>query len=142
MTFPGRAVRGLRFFNHRPANCAPDFVNFTLDFEPLPGGRTGYEFAADLDYGFDEFGRYRHDKCGSAISQGVLANLTGLPRPSLFGELPSIDPREVDRLVPDGPPIAVRVVLAKVRYHDVDSAPGPHCAAAWDVTQRLREALG
>lgn len=138
MTFPGRAVRGLKFFNHRPGNCAPDFVLFTLDFEPLPDGRTGYEFVADLDYGFDEFEQACHDECAPAISQGVLINLAGSPKPKLFGEAPPLP--EVHTV--DGQPIALRVVLAKVRYNLVDSAPGPHRAGAWEVTRRLREALG
>ncbi|AXB42872.1 hypothetical protein [Amycolatopsis albispora] len=137
MTFPGRAVRGLAIRTGNPANCAPDHTSFTLDFEPLPAGRSGYEFDADLDYGFDDYHRELHEECAPAISQGVLLNLAGAPKPRGYGELPpAVDPAEL------GPSIAVRVVLVKVRYHLVDTSPAPHAAAAWEVTQRLREALG
>ncbi|MGC4940444.1 hypothetical protein [Kribbella sp. DT2] len=139
-TFPGRVVRGLAIRTGRPSNCAPDSTNFTLDFEPLD--RPGYEFVADLDYGFDDYYQELHAEYAPAISLGVQLNLSGAPKPAGFGplELTGTGDRLDERA--DGPLIAVRVVLAKVRYHGVDSAPGPHSAAAWEVTQRLREQLG
>jgi hypothetical protein len=141
-TFPRHAVRGLTIRTGTPSNCAPDYTHFTLDFEPLQTGRTGYEFVADPPHGFDEYHQELHQEYAPAISLGVQLNLAGFPKPTGYGVPPV--PKDLGTRLDnsaDGPLIAVRVVLAKAWYHGVDSAPGPHCVAAWELTQRLREEL-
>ncbi|MFB9904140.1 hypothetical protein [Allokutzneria oryzae] len=143
-TFPHRPVRGVSVRYGTVANCFPDFVSFSLDFEPLADGRAGYEFVSDLDYGFDEYSHELHAECAPAISQGVLLNLSGAPQsPNQLtvdvdtGSLP------VGRLdnTEGGPLLAVRVVLTRVRYHLVDSASATHRYAGWRAAHKARCAL-
>ncbi|MFC5747614.1 hypothetical protein [Actinomadura rugatobispora] len=143
-TFPGRAVRGVEVRYGSVGNCAPDFAWFSLDFEPLPEGRLGYEFAGGLDHGFDAYDRQVHEECAPAIERGVRLNLTGLPRPRsivLSGAEPPAVP--IDRLDGEagGPLLAVRVVLTRVRYHPVDSAPPVHRYAGWRAAHKARRLL-
>jgi hypothetical protein len=140
LTFPRQAVRGLAIRTGTAANCVPDHTDFTLDFEPLH--EPGFEYVSGLDYGLDDYYLTLHQECAPAIGLGVRLNLGGVPKPARFGSLvlSDVGPRLDDSA--DGPLIAVRVVLTKVRYDGVDSAPGPHCTAAWELAQQVREQLG
>ncbi|WP_086828105.1 hypothetical protein [Allokutzneria sp. NRRL B-24872] len=132
--FPPRAVRGITEKGWTAGNCAPDFVRFTVDFEPL--GAPGHEFVADLDHGHDEYEAEVHQECAPSIMHGVLLNLVGAEK---NGDLPLA----VDRLdgAADGLVIAVRVVLTSARYHIVDSAPLFHRHAGWRAAAAARRVL-
>ncbi|WP_157548154.1 hypothetical protein [Nonomuraea candida] len=140
--FPARPVRGVAVRCWTAGNCAPDFASFTLDFEPLPGPRTGYEFVADRDYGLDEYELELHEMLAPMIDQGVRLNLTGEPRPRYATFMADTTPRafSIDRLdnAADGPAIALRVVLVSVRYHLVDSSEGIHQYAGWRAAHKAR----
>ncbi|XVQ15710.1 hypothetical protein ACQP1W_25290 [Spirillospora sp. CA-255316] len=142
--WPARAVRDVEVRYGTVGNCAPDFAWFRLDFEPLPEGRSGYEFIDDLDYGFDRYDREMHEEYAPWISLGVRLNLTGRPQ-ARYVTLAESEPPAVpiDRLdgVAGGPLIAVRVVLTRVRYHAVDSGDGVHRYAGWRAAHKARRLL-
>ncbi|GAA4021133.1 hypothetical protein GCM10022247_51640 [Allokutzneria multivorans] len=133
-SFPSRAVRGITVSSRRGANCAPNFVQFTVDFEPLDA--PGHEFVADLDYGHDEYDAETHRECAPSIMDGILLNLVGAEKNDDL-------PLPVDRLdgSADGPVIAVRVVLTSVRYHAVDYSSYAHRHAGWRAAAEARRVL-
>ncbi|MGR6913276.1 hypothetical protein ACU635_03360 [[Actinomadura] parvosata] len=141
-TFPSRAVRGVAVRCGTAGNCDPDFASFSLDFEPLPGGRTGYKFVADRDYELDEYGLELHELFAPMIDRGVRLNLTGEPRPPFVTFMADTAPRtfSIGRLdgAADGPVIALRVVLVSVRYHAVDSSEGIHQYGGWRAAHKAR----
>ncbi|WP_030432595.1 translation factor GTPase family protein [Allokutzneria albata] len=130
--FPHRAVRDISTRGGTVSACAADYVNFSLDFEPL--GSAGYEFVTKVD-GLDEHEREVHEECAPSILYGVLLNFTGAGMNDDLIPVGRLDNAE------DGPLIAVRVVLTRARYHLVDSAPYAHRHAGWRAARKAREEL-
>lgn len=122
------------------------FAWFTVDFEPLPDGRLGFEFVNPL--GPEDIDA----ECAQAVSDGVLLWLIGTERKELYSvycpQLPTA--KELDAGVPVRPEagpglIALRAVLRHSRVHPVDSLPLAHRRAGWraaDKSWRGVEATG
>ncbi|MEU0163279.1 hypothetical protein ABZ154_31920 [Streptomyces sp. NPDC006261] len=136
MRFPAEAHRDVHVRYARPS-CMGGFAWFTVDFEPLPDGRLGFEFVNPL----------RPDdidaECAQEVSNGVLLWLIGTERKDLFSvdcpQLPTA--KELDAGAPVRPDvgpglIALRAVLRHSRVHPVDSLPLIHRRAGWRAADK------
>ncbi|MFJ2080603.1 hypothetical protein ACIOGW_36110 [Streptomyces anulatus] len=145
MRFPAEPRLDVRVRYARPS-CMGGFAWFTVDFEPLPDGRLGFEFVNPL--GPDDIDA----ECAQEVSNGILLWLAGTEPKDLYSvhcpRLPTA--KELDAGVPvrqgAGPGfIALRAVLRHSRVHPVDSLPLTHRRAGWhaaDKSWRSVEATG
>ncbi|CAD5963848.1 MULTISPECIES: hypothetical protein [Streptomyces] len=135
MRFPCEARRDVHVRYTRPS-CMGGFAWFTVDFEPLPDDRLGFEFVnplglADID-----------PECAQAVSEGILLWLTGAARDEIVFDRPPLPtPEELEAGVPvrsDAGPgfIALRAVLRHSRLHEVDSIPWAHVRAGWRAADK------
>ncbi|MFG2590349.1 hypothetical protein [Streptomyces sp. NPDC048438] len=136
MRFPAEARRDVHVRYTRPS-CMGGFAWFTVDFEPLPDGRLGFEFVNPL--GTEDIDA----ECAQAVSDGILLWLIGAGRESLHSvhrpRLPSA--KELDAGVPVRPDagpglIALRAVLRHSRPHPIDSLPVTHTRAGWRAADK------
>ncbi|MFE1822522.1 hypothetical protein ACFW9S_26425 [Streptomyces anulatus] len=121
------------------------FAVFTVDFEPLPDGRLGFEFVNPL--GPDDIDA----ECAQEVSNGILLWLIGAGPQNVYFDRPLLPTaKELAAGVPVRPDvgpglIALRAVLRHSRLHPIDSLPWTHTRAGWraaDKTWRGAEATG
>ncbi|WP_258466331.1 hypothetical protein [Streptomyces sp. OUCMDZ-4982] len=143
MRFPSEARRDVQVRYTWPS-CMGGFAWFTVDFEPLPDGRLGFEFVNPL--GPDDIG----PECADAVREGILRWLTGATRNELTSHdrppLPTAEELATGVHVrPEAGPglIALRAVLRHSRLHPVDSLPIAHLGAGWQAADKgLRRRWG
>ncbi|RCV58601.1 hypothetical protein [Marinitenerispora sediminis] len=160
-TFPPHAVSEVRIRQSRPS-CQGGFAHITVDFEPLPDGVLGFEFADLADWARpaeDDVPGAELRECSEAVAAGALLTLAGATEYEVrWGEMgtvlsrrfPSEPPgtaghalrRGVPLLGAAGAPLlAVRMVLREARHHPVDSFPrvfrSAGAMAAWAVVRRI-----
>ncbi|MBW3709702.1 hypothetical protein DTB58_38690 [Streptomyces griseus] len=144
MRFPAEARRDVHVRYTRPS-CMGGFAVFTVDFEPLPDRRLGFEFVNPL--GPDDIDA----ECAQEVSNGILLWLIGAGPQNVYIDRPPLPtPKELAAGVPVRPDagpglIALRAVLLHSRHHPIDSLPWTHARAGWraaDKTWRGTEAAG
>ncbi|WP_329359880.1 hypothetical protein [Streptomyces anulatus] len=87
MRFPAEPRRDVHVRYARPS-CMGGFAWFTVDFEPLPDGRLGFEFVNPL--GPDDIDA----ECAQEVSNGVLLWLIGTEPKDLYSvDCPGSPPR-------------------------------------------------
>ncbi len=112
------------------------FAWFTVDFEPLPDGRLGFDFVNPL--GPEDIDA----ECAEAVSDGILLWLIGAgPQNVNFDRPPLPTAKELAAGVlvrPDAGSgfIALRTVLRHSRLHPVDSLPWTHARAGWRAADK------
>ncbi|WP_228925248.1 hypothetical protein [Streptomyces sp. DH7] len=144
MRFPAEARRDVHVRYTRPS-CMGGFAVFTVDFEPLPEERLGFEFVNPL--GPDDIDA----ECAQEVSNGILLWLIGAGPQNVYFDRPLLPTaKELAAGVPVRPDvgpglIALRAVLRHSRLHPIDSLPWTHTRAGWraaDKTWRGEKATG
>jgi translation elongation factor EF-G len=152
MRFPGRVLRGVRARYVLQAGC-PSYLGIaTLDFEPLPGGRLGYDFVNALSEKW-RTGPYADEvvEYSDALDRGIrlrlagarfsdLTPFAGTSPPASFTE--SLDSGVRLGGAEDASVVAVRVVLRTIEIHDVDSSEVAFRRAGWLGAQQAIELDG